>query len=194
MTVVNRSSKPQPAPALFRLLAESALSRAALGSCGVPLALLDANAKGRPFTYANVAFEAFFGYSEADTIGRAPAALLFRGDDPLVQRLLSEGPRRWELTAWGKDGELRHVEVAVGEVRGVDGRLSHWVIAFSDRGEIERLRSEIESLKGLAASGLGLRVDPAGQPARGAKQARVEVPSPDELHADRHSGRILHQR
>ncbi|MGH7124436.1 MAG: PAS domain-containing protein, partial [Stellaceae bacterium] len=155
MTVVNRSRKPDNAPALFRLLAESALSRAALGCCGVPLALLDAKAKGRPFSYANPAFEAFFGYREAETIGRSLATLLFRGDEPLAQRLLSEGPRRWELTAWGKDGELRHVEVAVGEARGVDGQLSHWVVAFSDRGEIERLRSEIESLKGLAASSLG---------------------------------------
>jgi PAS domain S-box-containing protein len=189
MKVVSKPSRPDHAPALFRLLSDSALSRAALGCCGVPLALLDANAKGNPFTFTNAAFDAFFGFSEAEAAGRPLADLLFRGDAALVQRLLSEGARRWELTAWGKDGEVRHVEAAVGAVRRADGGLSHWVVAFSDRREVERLRSEVESLKGLAASSLGLRA--SGQPARGAQQPRVEIPAADDLHADRHPGRIL---
>jgi PAS domain S-box-containing protein len=155
----------------------------------VPLALLDADAKGTPFTFTNAAFEAFFGFRETEAAGRPLAELLFRGDTALVQRLLSDGARRWELTAWGKDGEVRHVEAAVGAVRGADARLSHWVVAFSDRREVERLRSEVESLKGLAASSLGLRA--SGQPARGAQQTRVEIPAADELHADRHSDRVL---
>ena len=188
MTVLGKPRKPD-APALFRLLAESALSRAALGCCGMPLALIDAEAKGNPFTFTNAAFESFFGYGEAEAVGRPLAELLFRGDAPLVQRLLAEGPRRWELVAWGKDGEVRHVETAVAAIRSVEGRLSHWVVAFSDRGEVERLRLEVESLKGLAASSLGLRQ--GSQPARGAQQARVEIPAADELHADRHPGRVL---
>lgn len=189
VTVVNKSRRPETAPALFRLLSDSALSRAALGCCGVPLALLDAEAKGNPLTFTNAAFEAFFGFAESEATGRPLADLLFRGDAALAQRLLSDSGRRWELTAWGKSGEARHVELAVSAVRGADGRLSHWVLAFSDRGEIERLRSEIESLKGLAASSLGLRA--SGQPARGTQQARVEIAAADELHADRHPGRIL---
>jgi PAS domain S-box-containing protein len=189
MKVVSKPRRPETAPALFRLLSDSALSRAALGCCGVPLALLDAEAKGNPLTFTNAAFETFFGFGEAEAVSRPLAELLFHGDAALVQRLLSDGARRWEITAWGKDGEVRHVEAAVGAVRCADGRLSHWVVAFSDRGEIERLRSEVESLKGLAASSLGLRA--SGQPARGAQQSRVEIPAADELHADRHPGRIL---
>ena len=45
--------KQPAAPALARLLSDSALSRAALAACGFPLALADATAKGRPLTYVN---------------------------------------------------------------------------------------------------------------------------------------------
>jgi PAS domain S-box-containing protein len=194
MAVLSKIGKPNTAPALFRLLEDSALSRAALGCCGFPVALLDADAKGRPFTYTNSAFEVFFGYRESETIGRSLASVLFRGDEQLVQRLLSESPSRWELTACAKDGDLRHIEVALGGLRNADARLTHWVVAFSDRGEVERLRSEVETLKGLAANSLGLRLDSASQPARGAQQPRVKIPAADELHADRQPAGILHQR
>jgi PAS domain S-box-containing protein len=192
--VLAKSGKPQAAPALFRLLSDSALSRAALGACGVPVALLDANAKTRAFTYVNAAFEAFFGYRESEVLGRSLATLLFRGDDALVQRLLGDSPRRWELAAWAKDGDMRPVEVALCGLRSADGRLTHWVVAFSDRAEVEQLRAQIESLKGGAATTLGRRLDPAGQPARGAQKAGVEIPAADELNADRQSAGILHQR
>jgi PAS domain S-box-containing protein len=189
-----RPGKPQAAPALFRLLSDSALSRAALGACGVPVALLDANAKIRSFTYVNAAFEAFFGYSESEALGRPAAALLFHGDEALVQRLLAESPRRWELTAWGKGGEVRHVEVALCGLRSADGRLTHWVVAFSDRTEVEQLRAQIESLKSASAASLSLRLDPVGQPARGAQKAGVEIPAADELSSNRQTAGILHQR
>lgn len=180
MTIVNRAHAARDsAPALFKLLADSALSRAALGCCGVPLALVDAGAKGLPFTFANHAFEALFGFAQADIVGRAFAALLLRGDEALAQRLLSEPSRRWELTAWGKDGEPRPLEAAVSALRGADGRISHWVIGFSDRGELERLRAEVQSLKSLAASSLGLRGEPGAQPARGAQEPAVKVSAPN---------------
>src|ERR1700675_2262039 len=98
MTVLGgKSGKPQGAPALFRLLSDSALSRAALGACGVPVPPLDAAANNHGFTYVNAAFEAFFGYRESEALGRSVAALLFRDDEALLQRLLAESPRRWEL-------------------------------------------------------------------------------------------------
>lgn len=194
MTVPNRVGRPDVAPALSRLLAESALSRAALGACGVPLVLVDAGAKNKPVTYLNAAFEAFFGYRETDALGRSLAALLFHGDEALVLRLLGESPRRWELNAWGKDGEARYVDVALTGLRDAAGGLTHYVVAFSDRSEIERLRSEVESLRSLAAASLGVRLEPAAQPARRAQEPGIEVAAADELYADRQPARILEQR
>jgi PAS domain S-box-containing protein len=193
MTVSSRL-RPDSAPALYRLLAESALSRAALASCGIPLALLDANAKARPLTFVNSAFEAFFGYRETEALGRSLASLVLRNDEPLLQRLLGDSPKRWEISAWGKEGDLRHVEVTLAGLRDAGGRLTHWVVAFADRTELEKLRAEVESLKSLAAASLGVRLETPGQPARGAQKPRVEVAPADELHADREPAGILHQR
>jgi PAS domain S-box-containing protein len=103
-------------------------------------------------TYVNPAFEGFFGYRAGDALGRPLAALLFHGDEPLVHRLLAESSSRWKLRAWGKDGTVRHVEISLGGVHSADGQLTHWVVAFSDRTEVEKLRSELEGLKSLAAA------------------------------------------
>ena len=193
MAIPVKPGRPDTAPALFRLLSESALSRAALSACGVPLALLDANSKNRPFVSVNAAFEAFFGHREGELRGR-PLAVLLRGDEALAQRVLGEPQRCWELAAASKDGTLRHVEVALGALRGADGALTHWVLTFSDRNEVQRLRAEVEQLKALAASSLGLCLEPVAQPARGTQKAAVEVAAADELHADRKPGRVLQHR
>ncbi len=152
MALATRLAKPEPAPALYRLLSDSARSRAALGACGFPLAMLDATVAARPVTYVNAAFEGFFGYRAGEALGRPLAALLFHGDEPLVHRLLAESSSRWKLRAWGKDGAVRHVELALGAVHSADGQLTHWVVAFSDRAEVEKLRGELEGLKSLAAA------------------------------------------
>jgi len=151
MALPKRLQDPENAPALSRLLSDSALSRAALGACGFPLAMLDARASARPVTYVNAAFEGFFGYGAGEALGRALAALLFQGDEPLVHRLLAESSSRWKLRAWAKDGAVRHVEITLGAVHSADGELTHWVLAFADRSELERLRSQLEALKSLAA-------------------------------------------
>ena len=132
-------------------MCDSALSRAALGACGLPLAILEADTSQRAIAYVNPAFEGFFGYRGGEALGRPLGALLFRGDEALVHRLLAEPASRWELRGFGRDGAARCVEVAVGAVRGADGRLTHWVLAFSDRSELERLRAELEALKAPAA-------------------------------------------
>lgn len=150
MAALDKALRPNAAPALFRLLSDSALSRAALGACGLPLAILEADTPQRAIAYVNPAFEGFFGYRGGEALGRPLGALLFRGDEALVHRLLAEPASRWELRGFGRDGAARCVEVAAGAVRGADGRLTHWVLAFSDRSELERLRAELEALKSPA--------------------------------------------
>lgn len=194
MAVLTKIGKPYTAPALFRLLEDSALSRAALGCCAVPVAMLDANAKSCPVSYVNSAFEAFFGYREDEALGRSLAAVLLSNDEPLLHRLLAESPKRWEISARSKDGETRPVEAALTALRDTTGKLTHWVVAFSDRAELERLRSEVETLKARAAAPLDAGLEAGGKPARGAQKARIEVPAADELHADRQSPGVLHQR
>lgn len=152
MALPRRLQQPENAPALSRLLSDSALSRAALGACGFPLAMLDARASARPVTYVNAAFEGFFGYGAAEALGRPLAALLFRGDEALVHRLLAEPSSRWKLRAWDKDGTPRPVEIAFGAVHGPEGELTHWVVTFVDRSEADRLRAELDELKSLAAA------------------------------------------
>lgn len=145
MTVAERlrlgSTRPEVAPALFRLLAEAALSRAALDACGLPVALVEA-AGSRPLSYVNQAFESFFGYRAAEALGR-PVQVLLAMDETSAEQLCRERTPGVVLRAQRKDSALAVVEVAVGAVRGSDGRVTHWVLAFSDRTELEELRSRL---------------------------------------------------
>ena len=152
MSVPSKAPGCEPAPALFRLLSDSAMSRAALGACGLPLAILDAGSPARPVTYVNPAFEGFFGYVAVEAVGRSLGALVFRGDEALVHRLLAEADSRRSLKAWSKDGSAHPVELTLGAVRAADGRVTHWVIVFSDRCELERLRAELQALRTLTAT------------------------------------------
>jgi len=138
------ATRPEVAPALFRLLAEAALSRAALDACGLPVALADA-AGSRPLSYVNQAFEAFFGYRAAEALGR-PAQALLAVDPACAERLFREPAPTEVLRARRKDGSLAHVEVSVGALRGSDGRVTHWVLAFADRTELEELRAKLSRL------------------------------------------------
>ena len=146
----NGSRVPQ-APALARLLSDSALSRAALAACGFPVALADAAAKGRPLTYVNPAFESFFGYRADETVGRPSITLLFPEDEAAAS-MFSEAPARVHMRARRKDGSTAEVELSIGMVHGVDGLLTHWVLAFADRSEIERMREELRVLKAIDAA------------------------------------------
>jgi PAS domain S-box-containing protein len=139
------SRRPEAAPALFRLLAESALSRAALDACGMPVLLADAATEAPLISYVNRAFEAFFGHRAAEALGRPAGRLLF-SDAAAAEQLFREPEAQMLLQAQRKNGSLAHVEVSVGAVRGVDGRVTHWVLAFSDRTELELLRNRLALL------------------------------------------------
>jgi PAS domain S-box-containing protein len=139
------------APALARLLSDSALSRAALAACGFPVALSDASAKGRPLTYVNAAFESFFGYRADEVLGRPLITLLFPEDEAAAS-MFDEAPVRLLMRARRKDGGAVEVELSIGMVHGVDGRVTHWVLAFADRGEIARMREELRILRSIAAA------------------------------------------
>jgi PAS domain S-box-containing protein len=141
----------QPAPALFRLLSDSALSRAALDACGFPVALADARAKGHPLTYANAAFEATFGYRRDELVGRPAITLLFPEDESAAN-MFREAPARVEMRIRRKDGSAVLVELSIGMVNDADGHLTHWVLAFADRSELARLREELRLLRALAAA------------------------------------------
>jgi PAS domain S-box-containing protein len=148
--VQNGPRAPQ-APALARLLSDSALSRAALAACGFPVALADAAAKGRPLTYVNPAFEAFFGYRADEAIGRPSITLLFP-EDEAASSMFNEAPARVQMRARRKDGSTADVELSIGMVHGADGRLTHWVLAFADRSEIARMQEELRVLRAIAAA------------------------------------------
>jgi len=139
------------APALARLLSDSALSRAALAACGFPVALADASTKGRPLTYVNPAFEAYFGYRADEVLGRPVITLLFPEADG-AGSMFDEVPARVQTRARCKNGASAEVELSIGMVHGVDGMLTHWVLAFADRGEIARMQEELRVLRAIAAA------------------------------------------
>ena len=143
--------KQPAAPALARLLSDSALSRAALAACGFPLALADSTAKGRPLTYVNPSFENFFGYRGDEVLGKPVITLLFPEADGAAD-MFNDAPVRLQMRARRKDGSTAEVELSIGMVHGVEGRLTHWVLAFADRGEIARINEELRVLRAICAS------------------------------------------
>jgi len=123
---------------LEKLLADGALARAALRTCGFPLAIIDAASPGRPVIYANPAFESFFGLHPGEAAGLPLALLIFRGDEAQLYRLLAQAPAHRELETWSKDGGVHHVEMTLGALRNPEGRLTHWVVGFAD---LQRLKA-----------------------------------------------------
>ena len=152
MSIANETTKPEVTAALARLLSDSALWRAALGACPIPIAVLDASTPERSIQYVNRAFEVFFGYRRVELQGRSLASALFRGDEPFVHRLLAAPDSRWEAGAWGKGDAMRSIEIAVGAVRTSDSRITSWVVTFIDRSEMKALRAELESIRPRAAA------------------------------------------
>ena len=66
--------------------------------------------------------------------------------------MFNEAPMRLHMRARRKDGSAAEVELSIGMVHGADGRLTHWVLAFADRGEIARMQEELKVLRAIAAA------------------------------------------
>lgn len=145
------SGRRDGAPALSRLLAEAAMARAALGACPCPIAILDASSPSRPVAYLNDAFEQRFGIRAEEAVGKALGALIFRGDEALLHRMLAESTFSKPVRAWAKDGTPLPVALSLGALRDRDGRVTHWVASFADRSEAQKLQAELDALRAPAA-------------------------------------------
>ena len=136
-----RAAPREAAPALFRLLSDSALYRAAFAACRVPLTIVEASASGRILVYVNPAFERRFGLTEADVRGRPFATALCHGDRDSEATLFSEPVARARIKVWCKDGKPVELDASVGAVRDAAGQQTHWVVAFAEETPTERLRA-----------------------------------------------------
>ena len=56
-----------------------------------------------------------------------------------------------ERRARRKDGSEAVLEVSVGVIRASDGAVTHWVLSFADRSELEQLRDRLAALGALIA-------------------------------------------
>lgn len=131
----------EAAPALFRLLSDSALYRAAMSASRVPLALLDAVHAGAPFVFVNPAFERLSGYAERDALGRPVSlALVASGKEASLGTLLAltgntstpNAGLRIACCVRRRDASERAVLAAFDPVRDNLGRISHWIVVLDD--------------------------------------------------------------
>lgn len=121
------------APALFRLLSDSALNRAALDVCGAAIAIVDAVDLSHPLVYVNPAFATLARREQADCVGRSMLSLLVADATGIADWLPAGGLRsRIEFDLRGGDGCAVRVEGVAGDVRGTRGQRTHWVLTFND--------------------------------------------------------------
>ena len=133
------NGKPhEAAPALFRLLADSALYRAAFDCCGYPMAIVDAVTAGCPVVQVNPAFERSFGIPDVEARGKPFSAALCRGDHTAAQKLFASSGVQAALLVWCKDGTQLQVETSLGPVYDVKGTRTHWVVTFARQEAAER--------------------------------------------------------
>ncbi len=127
------------APALFRLLSDSALNRAALDVCGAAIAIVDASELSHPLVYVNAAFAALARREHAQCVGRSMIPLLVIDATAIAGWLPAGGDRsRVEFDLWRGDGSSLRVEGVAGEVRGTRGQRTHWVLTFNDLEQFGR--------------------------------------------------------
>lgn len=125
----------EAAPALFRLLSDSALYRAAMSASSLPLALLDAGHAELPFVFVNPAFERLCGYAARDTLGRHASLVLAACSEEASLRSLLEpadAGLRIACRVRQRDATERAVLAVFDPVRDNRGRVTHWIVALDD--------------------------------------------------------------
>lgn len=122
------------APALYRLLADSALNRAALDVCAAPVGIIDAVATGYPVVYVNPAFDALFGCSAGEALGKPARAILATDTEVLLDWLPWGGAQaRIALeTRRRSDGVALTLDAFAGDIRNARGERTHWVLTLMD--------------------------------------------------------------
>jgi len=123
------------------------MSRAALASCGVAVAIVDAQDARWPIAYLNPAFERLFGHREIEVHGQALLSLILHRAESVQDQLLDAVRAPHELRAIHKDGTALDVEIVMGPVHDCAGHLTHWVLTFSDHSELARLREELAATR-----------------------------------------------
>ena len=147
-----RDTRHTLAPALFRLLSDSAMSRAALASCGAAVAIVDAQNASWPITYLNPVFERLFGHRNVDVEGQALVSLIFKRDSLAQDQLLASVRAPRDICAVHRNGTLVNVGAVLGPVNDSGGRLTHWVLTFTDRTELADLRAEVAAMRSARAA------------------------------------------
>lgn len=129
-TASARAAREQAAPALFRLLSESALYRSLFSACGVALGIVEARSPRPVFIQVNRAFERSFACQQSEACRNPVATLLLNGDIALERRLFGETAARAQIRATQRDGSAVPIDMTIDPLRDCDGRVTHWAVAF----------------------------------------------------------------
>ena len=135
------------APALFRLLSDSVMSRAALAACGAAVAIVDARDAHWPIAYLNPAFERLFGHRDIEAHGRPLLSLILAHAEGVQDQLLEAVRAPHEVRAIHSNGTALDLEILMGPVHDSAGHLTHWVLTFADQSQLARLREELAAAK-----------------------------------------------
>jgi PAS domain S-box-containing protein len=123
--------RDQAAPALFSLLAESALYRAAYAACGVAMGIVDARLERPQFISVNREFERLLGFHGSDACRYPVVALLLDGNNALAATVFRSEPTREEVEVRRRDGSRLTVALACTPLHDAAGSHTHWAVALS---------------------------------------------------------------
>ncbi len=123
--------RDQAAPALFSLLSESALYRAAYAACGVAMGIADSRLERPQFISVNREFERLLGFHATEACRYPVAALILEGDNAIAATVFRNVPTRREIEVRRRDGSRLTVALACTPLHDASGNHTHWAVALS---------------------------------------------------------------